>query len=209
VKIKFFFSADFWKFLDAKKIGGITSIYNNARGFRMSEKEERIAIDLRIAEELFRDDVLGQIYECYARKDFLPSVDNPIDEGAVVIGAMTEIEKAMYSVSRRAADIYNAMIKAHEVAMQTCDNNCEVCTIKIDGDEVVRLNTIAESGFALMWGSMRRRLRVKACGSGIGMAADYQIVRIPPREITEGIAKMVKIGSPRDLMAALAEAMKR
>jgi hypothetical protein len=165
----------------------------------MVENESTLVIDPEIAKELFRDTALGAIYLCYAKKDYQPSSEEPIVEGAVVIGEMTDIEKAMYSVGKKAADVFNGMIRAHQEAEESCNENCGNCTVNIDRNEAMRLKTIADSCMELTWGSIRRRLGAEACGDGIGLVTDYRIVRMPERKMPKGMI----IGGPGDLQELL------
>ena len=145
-------------------------------------KETILNVDPKIAQQMFANPLLSQVYQSFANNDFIPSVNDPVKEGETVIGQMDALEKALLSVARRAGAEAKKIGNEHPEIFGRCSLDCANCSVKDECEKAQGLACVYKISQALFWRTVVDRLGDEAYGDGIGIRTGYQIVRFPKRE---------------------------
>ncbi len=126
--------------------------------------------------------IFEEMAEILASGDFEPSVADPVAEGETVIGTMTDIEKAIYSLRNRQADRANARANQRIHEAQEQGKAFREIIESISG-ELISEKAIHSAFAELLWASIRKTIGGQANeGGGIGMREGYQIVQLKEKE---------------------------
>lgn len=155
---------------------------NLRKGGKMSDNEKYI-LDLIRSDEDLKGTLLQDLFEVMDSGDFIEP-ENPVTEEETVIGEMTGLEKALYTL----VETRNKPFSEH------CAHGCEECPpekiFEIHGEREFLQNLIN-----IMWHSIKGRIPAAKKASAIGVRKDFAVVAMPePEDTTLELAILLGIG---------------